>query len=68
MPEPSTALPIALFNEGFDVWLDGNRGTIYQRGHKSLDNTSAEYWDFGIIEQGSEDQVAQINYIIDTTG
>jgi len=42
MPQPSEALPIELFNLGHDVWIDGNRGTLYNNAGSS----SSGWWDF----------------------
>ena len=30
MPMPTNALPVELLYQGYDVWIDGNRGTLYQ--------------------------------------
>lgn len=68
MPEPHVSLPIRLFDEGYDVWIDGNRGGLYQRGHSDEDITQEKYWDWGMNQQGIEDQGAQIEYIIGATG
>ena len=64
MDEPYHPLPIALVERGFDVWIDGNRGSTYQRKHESFDVTNDEYWDFSFAEMGEEDQAAQIDYIL----
>ena len=29
MPQPGDAFVVGLVNAGYDVWLDGNRGTLY---------------------------------------
>jgi pimeloyl-ACP methyl ester carboxylesterase len=60
--------PISLYKAGFDVWIDGNRGTIYQRGHDNAEITQEEYWNFSSTEMALEDQPAQIEYILETTG
>ena len=40
-------MPVRLFQEGFDVWLGNNRGTINARKHTYLDpDADLEYWDF----------------------
>ena len=69
LEEPSVSLPIHLFEAGFDIWLGGNRGTKYQRGHETLDSTVDvdEYWSWGNIEMSMEDQVSEINYILNAT-
>ena len=55
MPEPSKALPIKLFDSGFDVWIDGNRGATYQKGYDESKITPADYWDFTVVEMGTQD-------------
>ena len=42
------ALPVRLFQEGFDVWLGNNRGTMNSREHVRFDaDKNAEaYWNF----------------------
>ena len=42
------ALPVRLFQEGFDVWLGNNRGTRLSRKHETLDadEDAGAYWDF----------------------
>jgi hypothetical protein len=50
MLEPSKGVPVALLDAGFDVWIDGNRGTMYQRGHEDRNISEEEYWDFGVVE------------------
>lgn len=66
MPEPSEAIPIELFNYGFDVWVDGNRGTLYNDQHESLTRSDAAYWDFSYKQMAVNDTVAAINYITET--
>ena len=44
MEQPSKALPISLFDYGFDVWVDGNRGTSGNDKHVSLDRATEDYW------------------------
>ena len=50
MPETHASLPMALLERGFDVWLDGNRGTMYQRGHTEEDIYEEDYWDFSFAD------------------
>lgn len=66
MSQPTKALPINLFDYGFDVWIDGNRGSIYQQQNADWTRNNAEYWDFTFREMAMEDQVAQIDYILST--
>lgn len=45
--ESKPALPVRLFQEGFDVWLGNNRGTMNSRGHVKLDpDVDHSFWDF----------------------
>lgn len=46
MDQPNKALPINLFDYGFDVWMDGNRGTQYQTDNEVYSMSDAEYWNF----------------------
>ena len=63
MPLPTKPLPLSLFDYGYDVWVDGNRGTVYQYGDVEGRGDSANWqWDFR--EMALEDQVAQIEYIV----
>ena len=68
MPQPGGTPAFWLASEGYDVWLDGNRGTLYQRHHKNESITEEEYWDFSYTDMALVDQVAQINYITGFTG
>ena len=51
------ALPVLLFQDGFDVWLGNNRGTRHSRRHKDLDadEDAALYWDFSLTDFGVSD-------------
>ena len=62
MPEASDALQIMLFNYGYDVWWDGNRGTMYQRG--SDEDEVDDYWNFDFMTMATQDQTAQIEYVL----
>jgi hypothetical protein len=61
MPLPTKPLPVSLFDYGYDVWVDGNRGTTYQDGGK--DRTLADTWTWDFRDMALEDQVAQIDFI-----
>lgn len=40
-------LPYLLADEGYDVWLLNQRGTVYSSDHISLDNeTDTRFWRF----------------------
>jgi lysosomal acid lipase/cholesteryl ester hydrolase len=68
MPDYHDSIPISLINAGFDVWLDGNRGTLYQRETTPEQLEEAEFWDFTAMDMGMYDQPAQIEYILEQTG
>ena len=69
MPQPTMALPISLFNYGYDVYIDGNRGTKYNsvtsatkevddNGTKkevTLTRDDEEYWQFDFRNMALED-------------
>ena len=58
-----------LANEGFDVWLNNNRGTRYSRNHSFLDpDRDNEYWFYDWEEMGFYDQGDVIDFIRDKTG
>ena len=64
------ALPVLLFQEGFDVWLGNNRGTRHSRKHANLDadKDAESYWDFSHAEFGSFDVPAMTSKIVKETG
>ena len=53
-----------MFDYGFDVWVDGNRGTPGNDENEDLDSTSAEYWAWDMREMALEDQTAQIDAVL----
>ncbi len=59
-----------LSDQGYDVWIGNNRGTVGFSSHESLDpETDAEkYWDFSFIEMGRYDLEAEISFIKQLTG
>lgn len=68
-----SSLPIYLFDHGYDVWMNGNRGTYFNRKHVN-DGVDAsysdysEYWDFDFVEMGTKDVPALIEYVVGATG
>ena len=46
------ALPLHLFDRGFDVWMASNRGTKYCQNHTSLAIDDPEFWNFSWAEMG----------------
>jgi hypothetical protein len=62
------SLPFILANNGYDVWLINNRGTLFSRDHihhNSYDSSS-DYWDFTFHELAQYDVKATIQYIKQT--
>ena len=56
-------LPLQLYDEGFDVWLGNNRGTMYSQEHSSLSADDKEFWQFDWAEMGKYDTPANISMI-----
>jgi len=63
MNHGESALAVFLINQGFDVWLLNNRGTIYSRQHAKYSVHQSELWDFSFQEMGMYDVPATLNYI-----
>ena len=64
----SESIPSMLFWEGYDIWLDGNRGTEYQKGHTNANISDADYWDFSFHQMALEDMLAEVDFVVDMTG
>ena len=68
-----SGLPFYLFDHGYDVWVNGNRGTVYNRQHindtdgEKMMETS-EYWDFDYTDMGTKDMPALIDFVAAATG
>lgn len=56
-----------LADNSHDVWLLNTRGNYLSRTHKTLDPSSAEYWNFTSNDIGRYDIPATIDYILDKT-
>lgn len=65
---PNKSLAFILADNGFDVWLGNNRGTISSRGHTSLSANDPAYWDWTWEQLASEDLLAMYDYIHTQTG
>lgn len=69
MDNPS--IPEALWNEGYDVWMGCKRGSVYSRGHATLDVTDLadqeDYWGFNTDDIGEKDVTAMISKILETS-
>eukprot|EP00826_Nyctotherus_ovalis_P017766 TRINITY_DN1524_c0_g4_i1.p1 TRINITY_DN1524_c0_g4~~TRINITY_DN1524_c0_g4_i1.p1 ORF type:complete len:401 (+),score=86.25 TRINITY_DN1524_c0_g4_i1:123-1325(+) len=66
-------LPIMLADQGYDVWIGNNRGTLHAKEHMNPDeynwaNPFNKFWDFSIDQMASFDVPTMINYICDVTG
>ena len=58
----------SLANQGYDVWMGNNRGSLYSNTHK-LDGqwSLKEHWDFSWAEMGYYDLPAEIEKIREVT-
>ena len=63
-------MPIKLLDLGYDVWVGNLRGTVYSRGHTSLDSSdpASTYWDFNLAQKGMLDVPATIEKIKEVSG
>jgi len=64
----SNAIPLRLYDDGFDVWFANNRGTRYSTKHDTYDYKSKEYWDFTWYDVGNGDNITEIDYLYDLSG
>lgn len=64
------SLPFVLMENGYDVWIGNNRGTLFSLDHISKDpnDYNGDYWDFSMDENVFYDLPANIDYIRQTTG
>ena len=60
------SLAILLAEEGYDVWLGNNRGSVYSRGHKTK-FAEGDYFDYSFYELGKYDLVSTVDYIMNLT-
>lgn len=66
-------LPIMLADEGYDVWIGNNRGTLHAKEHINPKKFSwkdpfNEYWDFSLDHLAAIDVHVMIDYVCDITG
>ena len=53
-----------LVDEGYDIWIGNNRGTIYSWDHENLSATEDEdYWKWTWAQMGVQDDIANISMI-----
>ena len=62
------SLAFQLVDDGYDVWVGNNRGTINSLRHHYYSVADDEFWDFTIDELAKYDVPANINYILEETG
>jgi len=54
---------------GYDVWLTNSRGNTFSRNHTKLNPfLDKKFWDYTFDDMGRFDVVANIKYVVDTTG
>jgi hypothetical protein len=63
--DPAVAPAFVLAEQGYDVWLGNNRGSIFSHAHVSLDIHSKEYWDFYQEDMARYDAPAIIDYVLE---
>ncbi len=54
------SLPFVLAEEGYDVWVGNNRGTVYSDTNSHMPN----YWEFNVDHFAQYDQPALINKVL----
>jgi pimeloyl-ACP methyl ester carboxylesterase len=57
-----------LADNNYDVWLGNLRGTHLSRGHKHLDASKEEYWDWSFTEIIQYDLPALVKFVKKVTG
>ena len=63
--ETMPAMPVQLYNEGYDVWISSIRGTQYSRLHKRYDaDFDPKYWDFDMSDVAEKDLHAFLKRIL----
>ena len=64
------SLPFLLYDEGYDIWIGNNRGTLFSLDHVSKDSNdfNGDYWDFTMDEYVQYDLPTSIDYVKQKTG
>ena len=64
------SLPFLLMEQGYDVWIGHNRGTVHSLGHLSKDSqaSNSDYWDFNIDDYALKDLPANLETVKERTG
>ena len=64
-----TPFHLLLVDEGYDIWIGNNRGTMYSWDHETLSSKDDnEYWMWTWADMGLYDDVANITMIKEQTG
>ena len=67
LTEKERALPFALVEAGYDVWLGNNRGNKYSKKSTKCNPDTHQFWNFSIDQFAFHDIPNSIEYILDTT-
>jgi len=64
------SLPFLLMEEGYDVWIGHNRGTVHSLGHLTKDSqaSNSDYWDFNLDDYALKDLPANLETVKQKTG
>ena len=58
---------LSIVDEGFEVWTNSFRGTLYNQQHLSITNPG-EYWDFTYDELADYDMPLVVDYVYNQSG
>ena len=64
------SLSFLLMEEGYDVWIGHNRGTVHFLGHLTKDSQdeNSDYWDFNLNDYALKDLPANLDAVKQKTG
>jgi len=64
------SLPFLLMEEGYDVWIGHNRGTVHSLGHltKNSQESNSDYWDFNLDDYALIDLPSNLEAVKQKTG
>jgi hypothetical protein len=64
------SLPYLLADQGFEIWMTNNRGTVFSYEHLIYDSfqINSPYWEFTVHELSKYDLPANIEYVKNVTG
>jgi len=63
----SATIGFHLVDQGYDLWVNNNRGTKYSHTHKNKDITAKEFFDFSYDEMALYDVPAVLKFILAKT-